>query len=383
MVLAMAVVSALALSGCSSPHVMGTRPHSPVVRLESLPRGTGWQNEPQPTSVACTLTDSCIVWGTDGSTSPNCILPPRGSSVGFWSDSGGPWHGVSMPDGSCADLTTFGCGPSFCLLAGTTDARDAVWRFDARAHTVQVLQPPPGGIAVDEVSCTRTGACVMADVARNRIRFLVSDDRGAKWRPDEALNGVDSSVGDWMSGLWCWSTSNCIVAVSRAGELSDSGSTTVWLTSTSGVLARRDFPQPSLAELWCASARSCSLATADDDYAGFWLQEHLYTSSNGGRTWNREASAFGKSMMLTGGAGGVVQSQVDFACGGDRCVGVGDERGSSGTTLFLDEGRWDWNPIVTRPDWGFSAVSCGRSRCVSVGGLSPPDSPWYVASFAP
>jgi hypothetical protein len=289
---------------------------------------------------------------------------------------------MSMPDGSCADLTTFGCGPSFCLLAGTTDHQDVIWRFDARSHSVQVLRPPLRGIAVDDVSCTPAGACVMADVARNRIRFLVSKDRGAHWQLDGALKRVDSSIGNWLSGLSCWNATNCIVAVSRAGRDSGSGSTTVWLTNASGVLARQNFPQPSLAELWCVNARACSLVTADDDYAGYWLQEHLYTSSNGGKTWTYEKSAFGKSMMLTSGAGGVVQSQVDFACVRNRCVGVGDERGHSGSSLLLNVGRSQWTPIITRPEWGFSGVSCGRSRCVSVGELGRQGSPWYVASFA-
>jgi hypothetical protein len=376
---AMAALSSMVLSSCGAAPAEATRA-SPVVRLSALPRAPGWQNEPQPSSVACTTEDSCIVWGTQGTTSPPCAFAPKGSSVGYWSDRKGPWHAISMPDGSCANLTTFGCASSFCLLAGTSSSRDDIWRYDARFHSVRVLPTPRRGTGVGDLSCTTAGVCVMADTVGGRIRFLATSDEGEHWRIDKSLQRVRVSSGASVSALTCWTASRCIVAVSL--EPYFTGTTTVSLTSANGVLARRTFAQPAVAGLWCASRLTCSLITSDDEFTGYWLQEHLYVSSNGGRTWAYEKSAFGKSMMLTTDIGGPIQSQADIACTTARCVGIGDEQGSRGTSLMWSQGRREWVGVATRPEWGFDAVSCGAIRCVAVG-EGAGDSPWYVAAFVP
>jgi hypothetical protein len=321
-----------------------------------------------------------VVWGTNGSVSPPCVAPLGMTAVGFWNAVGTAWHPMRMPNGVCADLAYYGCTFSYCLLGGVNSGQDAIWLYNATTHTVTVRPHPRGARGVDATTCVGVSLCIIGDTSHNEVRFLFTTNVAASWHVDDALSRLHLSSDETISALTCWSTAACLIAASSVTY--DGGTTTVFLTGTEGVVARQTFDQPSIAGLQCSSRSSCFLITSDLSYSGYWLQEHLYVSSNGGRSWDYKKSVFGKSAMLVSNSGVPGEdAQTDFGCTLLGCVGIGAERGTDGGILLRQRGV-AWAPVATKPVMGFVAIACGRWRCAAVSSAIEWDR-WYAATFRP
>jgi hypothetical protein len=374
-----ATMSASVLAGCGMATAPAGPSHPRPVRLAVLPDRQRVSTA-LPTSIACTTGDSCVVWGTNGSVSGG-VDDWGVTAVGFWSDGGRAWHRLRMPDGANADLESYVCASTFCLLLGADPqtATDEVWRYDALSHTVRVVPHPTGGEGIVAGTCADDRSCVVADVAHGRARFLSTGDAGETWRRDAVLDRLGIPRGEVVTALRCWTSTRCLVA-SSAQHGDGSGTTTVSLTGARGLVGRHRLGQPSIAALSCSSRSSCFLVTSELTYTGYWLQQHLYVSTDGGRRWRYEPSAFGKSMMLVSPASGVDQQTI-FGCSSHGCAGIGSERGVWGDLLVSRaKVRDGWRGVATSPKQGFVAVACGRRRCMALTAATS-GSVWAVATF--
>ena len=281
------------------------------------------------------------------------------------------WHALRMPDGTYAELDLQSCTVGVCLLAGIESGHDEIWRYDGGRHSVVATSHPSGGSGITAISCWGSASCVVADVSRtSQPRFFVTSDGGRSWVDDHVLDTIPRSARYLgIEQLRCWSASACILANSYEDPAnshgpSENANSEVVLMGPKGVVGEQNFDQPSLAGLTCRSRSLCILVTQDNDYAGYWLQQHLYVSTDGGKHWIYKRSQLGKTMMLAPNPSG--ENSYDMSCAASGCVAVASMRSKDWVLLRWDDFKWSMVEL-TRGSAAFGNVACGDRRCAAVG----------------
>jgi hypothetical protein len=242
--------------------------------------GTAWTIEPTPTpgagghldSVSCTSSTNCIAGG----------LTSLGQLAEQWN--GSAWTVMPLTELSAADLGGISCTlATSCTAVGiqlVSGPRSSAWRtlaehWDGSTWTIQTT-PNPGGNqdTLDAVSCVSTTSCVSVGSdnpgGQNQYAFSASWN-GTTWAARKAPYRTGTN-GDYLTGITCFTGTNCIAAgFTQTGSATSGYATLVdhwngssWTTRPSPVIPAGE----AFFEVNSSSCASVNVCAAVGGYGG-------------------------------------------------------------------------------------------------------------------
>lgn len=317
------LTSTMVLSACGSsnsratPPVLGVPASSISVALSQ---------------VGCASNDVCVVAGT----SLSGVGPV---ATAQFATPSGHWANLATPVATAPILAATACSATSCLIGGTNQRADLLWRFDATTHQLLPVTAPPGGLGIRALSCDSVGNCDVVDVGANGVeRFSFSADAGLTWSTPLTMSWAK---GQSVTSIACTTIFDCLVSVTSAPHAS------LALTRDGGVTwTTRAVPSTwtTLTIARCHQRSCVAVASAG--------ASELVRTTNFGERWTRVATLPGTNAL---------------ACASLRhCVAVGANAANAPRLERVNGSHVD--PVTLRyVPTGLVDVACGPRRCAAVG----------------
>jgi hypothetical protein len=201
---------------------------------------------------------------------------------------------------------TLSCVGSSCVTIGSAGNGAAEVRStDDGADWMTT--PLPVRSEVGYLSCATTSYCVAvgAYLGIFETESFVSNDGGLRWTPSARLGALPAT----LSSLTCPSRKECFL-VDQNYVLRSSDGGNHW-----GVVFRDS--RPEFGSIACSSVRDCVLISS--------ARAAAYSTADGGAHWRRQ--------LVSGQIGDFTSVTCPSV---DKCLAVGDERGTRGALVALE-----------------------------------------------